>query len=71
MIDAGAKGLLSRPQPKGEDNRRAKLTADQIRQIRARYAAGRISTYQLAREYSVGQMTICRAVNHKSFQNVA
>lgn len=42
----------------GERHHRAKLTADDVRAIRARYAAGERTQVQLAAEYGVRQTTI-------------
>lgn len=55
---------------KGEANPCHKFTADQVRTIRRRYAAGGISTHRLAAELGVGAMTIWRMVTRKSYPDV-
>jgi hypothetical protein len=56
--DAAAKGLLNGRnngggKKKGEENRRARLNRTQVREIRARYAAGGVTLKELAAEYDV------------------
>jgi hypothetical protein len=58
----------------GERNGRAKLTKEQIQEIRARYTAGGISQTALAREYGTVQGHIWRIVhgvqwNDRAFEN--
>lgn len=48
----------------------SKLTEDQVREIRARYAAGGISQAALGREYGVHQHPIWAIVNGKSWKHV-
>ncbi len=47
------------------------FTAEQVREIRARYAAGGISTHELAREYGVAAMVIWRAATGRSYPDVS
>lgn len=49
----------------------AKLTEDQVREIRRRYEAGGVSTHQLAPEYGVTAMTIWAVVRRKKYTDVA
>lgn len=53
----------------GELNPRAKLTEDDVRQIRRRAAEG-VSQYKLAKEYGLNQSTVSSVVLRKSWQNV-
>src|SRR5947199_536257 len=49
-------------QPSGELNTAAKLTTDQVREIRERYAAGGVSQQALADEFGVSQPHLSRIV---------
>jgi hypothetical protein len=49
----------------------AKLTAEQVREIRSRYVPRKVSTHELAREYGVGAMSIHRIVTRQSYQDIA
>lgn len=55
----------------GERNGRAKLTREQVQEIRARYAVGGISQATLAREYGVIQPHISRIVLGTKWGNAA
>lgn len=46
----------------GIRNGQAKLTEEQVTEIRDRYARGGITQYQLAEEYSIGQGSVSRIV---------
>jgi DNA-binding XRE family transcriptional regulator len=54
----------------GVDNPCAKLTTEQIQEIRSRYRGPRygITQWQLAQEYGVDQGTISNIVNNKSYK---
>jgi group I intron endonuclease len=52
----------------GDKGNNAKLTWEEVREIRKRYNEGGISQYQLADEYGVGQMTICRIILNRSWK---
>lgn len=54
----------------GERNGNSKLTAPQVLEIRARYAAGDISQSQLGREYGVPQTQISRIVRHQAWRHI-
>jgi hypothetical protein len=71
VLDMHAKGRNVRPGSKcgdnnqwqrGEAHHAAKFTEQQIREIRARYAAGGVSYSQLAREYEVRMSAIAKIV---------
>lgn len=66
MMDKVAKGR----QPVGSQLHNSKLTDDQVREIRARYAAGGISQAKLAAEYGVTQHPIWAIVNRKQWKHV-
>lgn len=63
MDDRVKKGRQARP--RGEDNPRAKLTMDQVREIRRRHAAGGVLQTTLAREHRVVPQLICMIVNRQ------
>lgn len=65
--DMASKGRASR-HPKVAQR---KLTDDQVRAIRARYAAGGVSMYQLAREFAVAPMRIHGVVHRLTYSEVA
>lgn len=52
----------------GEDHYAAKLTAAQVREIRARYARGGVTQTALAQEYDVSQSTISLIVLDKAWR---
>lgn len=54
----------------GEHNPKAKLSPDQVREIRARYAAGGIGLKKLAAMYGVHFYTISLIVNHKIWKDI-
>lgn len=56
---------------RGERNGRAKLTEQDVRDIRRRYAAGDITQVALAQEYSVSDVTISLIVRHEIWKHVA
>lgn len=60
MQDKTAKGRGN--QPKGEAAGLAKLTEEQVREIRARYYAGGVRQVDLANEFGVAQTTISSVV---------
>ena len=67
MIDMARKGRGSGGSLPGEDNPRAKLTDDQVREIRAQYRPGTGSS--LARTYGVHSSTIALIVTGKMRRN--
>jgi hypothetical protein len=56
--------------PRGEAVTTAKLTEQQVRDIRERYASGGINQYQLADEYGVTQVLISRIIRRKVWRHV-
>ena len=56
--------------PRGEQHGESKLTADQVRQIRHRYAQGDYTQQEIANDYSVSDVLISRIVNHKNWKHI-
>ncbi len=54
----------------GEKNGEAKITADQVREIRRRYTPGVITLRALAGEFGIGKSEISNIVNRKSWAHV-
>ncbi len=50
-------------QAKGEKNGQVKLTQEQVKEIRKRYAAGGVFQKELAREYGISNQQISKIVN--------
>lgn len=67
MRDKCAKGR----QPRGTEIRQAKLSEEQVRAIRARYAAGGISQQKLAEEHGVTQMAVWKIIQREHWSHVA
>lgn len=63
MRDKEAKGRGN--QPRGATHHKAKLTTEQIQEIRTRYAAGNVSTTTLGREYNTHSSHISAIVRFK------
>lgn len=64
VADKVRKGRSHLNRRKGVDSPMAKLSADDVRTIRARYASEKITQKQLASEYKVSVNVICNAINH-------
>ena len=64
-VEAGRQSRL-----KGADNGRAKLTEEQVIEIRSRYAAGGVSQRKLAAEFGVGQQLISRIIRRKTWTHL-
>ncbi len=56
---------------RGEQNGSAKLSEQDVREIRRRYAAGDITLLALAHEYGVSEAAIWRIVHRKTWAHVA
>jgi len=56
--------------PRGEANGRAKLTEDNVREIRVRYALGNVSQTVLAREFGVTQGLIGHVVRRRNWTHL-
>lgn len=63
MMDRNRDGTMN--PPKGEKHSQAKLKEEQVRDIRARYAAGGITQRELAKRYKVSQSLINAILNHQ------
>lgn len=60
----------TRRRARGEAHSRARLTWDQVRDIRHRYATGRWMTHgRLAEEYGVSRMAICHIINNQTWHD--
>ena len=68
MRDRSAKGRKAGPA--GIKQHNSKLTEEQVKAIRERYAAGGVTMYQLAAEYGVGAGPICNIIHRKSWKHV-
>jgi len=55
----------------GEAQHASKMTEDQVREIRARYAGGGVSQRALARDYGLAQATLRAIICHRSWKHVA
>ena len=66
--DRDAKGRNN--QAKGEKNGMTKLTEQEVREIREKYAKGNIFQKELADEYGVRQSTIGFIITHKSWKHL-
>jgi DNA-binding transcriptional regulator YiaG len=68
--DNAADKVAAGRQRKGEGCNLSKLTAEKVRAIRERYAAGGVSQQQLAAEYGVSNTNISLIVNGHSWKNL-
>jgi hypothetical protein len=55
----------------GAEYSRAKITAEQCREIRSRYAAGGISQGELAKEFGVVRQSICYIITRKTWAHIS
>ena len=55
---------------RGEDNGTAKLTGNQVKEIRLRYASGMFSQPDLARQYGVDQASIWRIIHRRTWKHI-
>lgn len=62
--------LRANRQAKGADNGRAKLTEDQVREIRRLYETGRYSYSELARMFNVSKTPIHHIVNRQTWRHI-
>lgn len=54
----------------GENNPRCKITANQVREIRSRYAKTKISQRELASEYGIKPTQLSRIIRHKTWKEI-
>lgn len=52
---------------RGSGNPQSKLTADQVQELRRRYAAGGVTQEELGREYGINQRTVSRIVRRTAW----
>jgi hypothetical protein len=73
IVTGESRGVAEAPQWKqrGLRNPRAKLTDDQVRKIRATYAAGGVTQRALAATYGIDQGYLSALINHKERKDVA
>lgn len=67
MLDAYAKGRKTQPKS-GHAN--AKLTPDQVRNMRAEYNAGSVRQVDLATKYGVSQRAVSLIIRHETYKDV-
>lgn len=67
LLDAYAKKRKWQPQ---SEHANAKLSPEQVRDIRYRYAVGEITQTQLAAEFRVSQRTISLVVRHETYKDI-
>lgn len=70
MQDKIAHGTLNRNRASGEDCNFTRLTANQVRSIRIKYATGRITQQELANLYQTSRSNIGLIVNRKNWKKV-
>jgi len=63
-------GIAANNRARGERNGNVKLTVDDIRAIRERYAAGEGSQETLAKEYGTVQSHVGRIVNRQNWRHI-
>lgn len=62
--------LRLRPEFRGEAHHKAKLTEDQVREIRQAYAAGSVTFKELGAKYGVATQVVFRIVHRKTWTHV-
>jgi len=62
--------ILNGTKPTGSTHTNAKLTEDNVREIRRLYATGALSYRKLARQFGVSTMTISNIVRRKKWKHV-
>jgi hypothetical protein len=67
-----ANGLRKHPEAvlRGASNPQAKLTEDQVREMRARYVRYKVTSVQLAKEYGVSQAVAWNAIHGVTWKHV-
>jgi len=69
MRDASKKRRMSGPGTRGEDHSRAKITEQDVRDIRSRYAAGGVLQRELAAEYGLGRSGVSAIVTYRNWKH--
>lgn len=69
----GRHGSWTKPEarPRGEAQDGARLTDENVRDIRARYAAGGVTQKALAEEYDVGETTVFNVIHRLNWRHVS
>lgn len=70
MYDRWSKGRAGNI-AKGPEAGQAKLTWEQVEEIRTLYRKGRFNQYELAEEFGLTQSAVSRIVNHKVYKPVS
>ena len=70
MADMARKGRAGDSRSPGERNGRARLTEDQVREIRELYATGATTYRNLSQVYGVSEATVQFAVNRKTWRHL-
>lgn len=71
MLDAGRKGRLSTYQrARGSEVGSAKLTKEQVIEIRTTYAKGRMNQREIANAYGVGRTTVRHIIHRRTWRHV-
>ena len=70
MRDKETKGRANHSIEKGEKHPRAKITEDDVREIRNKYANGGITHRQLALEYGVDRSSISSIISRKNWSYI-
>ena len=68
--DAKGRGNYSNTAEKGEKHPASKLTEQQVREIKIKYANGGITHRQLALEYGVIRQTVGLIINRKNWKHI-
>jgi len=68
--DMVARGRAGKSGRAGEANPASKITATDVRAIRARYAAGGVAALALGREYGLSQTTVSAIIRRKIWRHV-
>jgi hypothetical protein len=65
LADARERGRLN---SKGSNNGRAKLTEEQVKEIRKKYKSGRGTQAEIAKEFNVSRAQIGKIINYESWR---
>lgn len=70
-IRLAAGGQPERPERRAPAGHQRKLTEEQVREIRSRYAAGDATQLSLAIEYGISQSAVHKIVSRQTWRDVA